>query len=70
MECVEIAGIHVCRQWLKDVLDPNAILHDKDSKKWFYDVEMLQTILEKAIKNGELKNDTPVVTLTHILLCE
>ena len=70
MECVEFSGIHICRQWARDVLDPNNVPDNKDGKKWFYDFEMLKGILENAVKNGELKKDTPVELLTHIIICE
>ena len=48
MECVESCGINVCRQWTKDVLDPNNVPKNKDGQKWLYDVEMLKNILENA----------------------
>lgn len=70
MECVEIVGIHVCRQWFRDVIDPNNVPDDKDSKKWFYDFEMLELILNDAIKKDELKEDTPTEFLSHLLICE
>ena len=41
-----------------------------DDKKWFYDFEMLKNILEDAIKNKELKKDTKIELLAHIIICE
>ncbi len=38
-----------------------------DSKKWFYDYEMLESILKNA---KELKEDTPIESLTHIIISE
>lgn len=70
MECVESCGINVCRQWTKDVLDPNNVPDNKDGQKWKYDFEMLKSILEDAISNGELKKDTPAELLTHIIISE
>ncbi len=70
MECVESCGIHICRQWTRDVLDPTHTPKNKDGKKWEYDCEMLQNILTAAVKNGELKADTPIETLTYIIICE
>ena len=70
MECVESCGIHICRQWTRDVLDPAHTPKNKDGKKWEYDCEMLQNILTAAVKNGELKADTPIETLTYIIICE
>ena len=68
MECVESCGIHICRQWTRDVLDPNNVPENKDGKKWEYDTDMLKNILRNAIDNGELKKDTPLETLTHIII--
>lgn len=70
MECVESCGINVCRQWTRDVLDPNNVPDTKDGQKWKYDFEMLKGILEDAISKGELKKDTPVELLTHIIISE
>ncbi len=70
MECVEYGGIHICRQWVRDVLDPNSVPDNKDGQKWVYDVEMLREILTNAVKNGELKQETPVEVLTHIIISE
>lgn len=70
MECVEACGINVCRQWTRDVLDPNNVPDTKDGQKWKYDFEMLEGILKDAVFKGELKKDTPVELLTHIIICE
>ena len=70
MECVEYGGIHTCRQWTKDVLDPNNVPENKDGQKWIYDVKMLNNILNNAVQNGELLPGTPTETLTHIIICE
>ena len=70
MECVEYGGIHICRQWTRDVLDPNSVPENKDGQKWAYDYNMLKNILELAIQNGELKEGTPVELLTHIIISE
>lgn len=70
MECVEHCGINICRQWTRDVLDPKNVSENKDGQKWFYDVGMLKSILNNAIKDNELSESTPVELLTHILICE
>ena len=70
MECVETCGIHICRQWTRDVLDPNNTPDNKDGQKWVYDVEMLKGLLNNAVSNGELKEETPVELLTYIIISE
>ena len=70
MECVEFSGIHICRQWTRDVLDPENVPENKDSQKWNYDFDMLKKILEKSVQKGELKTDTPIELLAHIIICE
>lgn len=70
MECVEYYGIHICRGWIRDVIDPNAAPEERDNQKWNYDVEMLSGILQKAIENKELKENTPVELLVHIIISE
>lgn len=70
MECVESCGINVCRQWVRDTIDPASVPDNKDGQKWKYDFEMLKNILEDAVSNGELKADTPVELLTHLIISE
>ena len=70
MQCVQFCGIHICRQWTRDVLDPNEVPENKDAQKWQYDVDMLQNILKNAVQNGELKKNTPIDLFTHILICQ
>lgn len=67
---VERYGINVCREWIRCVIDPNLSSEDVDNTKWQFDVTMLQKILEQAVQKGELKKDTPVALLTHMIICE
>ena len=67
MEQVEFCGIQICREWIKNVIDPNNVPETMDSKKWFYDYEMLESILKNA---KEFKEDTPIELLTHIIISE
>lgn len=70
MECVEACGINVCRQWIKNVLDPNNVPENFDGQKWVYDFEMLKSILATAVKDGELRIDTPVDILAHMIISQ
>lgn len=67
MEQVEFCGIQVYREWIRNVIDPNNVPETMDSKKWFYDCEMLKSILKNS---KELRKDTPVELLTHIIISE
>ena len=70
MECVEFHGINICREWIKDVIDPNNIRNSQDGGKWKYDFEMLKNILETAIQNNELKENAPTELLTHLIISQ
>ncbi len=70
MECVENCGINVCREWIRNVINPNFVHENTDRQKWNYDVEMLRNILEKSVKDNRLKEETPVELLTHIIISE
>ena len=67
MEQVEFCGIKICREWIRNVIDPNNVPETMDSKKWFYDYEMLKNILKNST---ELKEDAPVELLTHVIVSE
>ena len=45
-------------------------IKSKKDEKWEYDTDMLKNILRNAIDNGELKKDTPLETLTHIIISQ
>ena len=70
MKAVELYGIHICREWIRASVDPDTAPDNTDMTKWQYDVEMLKNIITKAIENGELKENTPVELLTHIIISE
>ena len=67
---VELYGINICREWIKGVIDPNESIEKNEKSKLQYDYEMLENILQKAILNKELKKDTPVELLTHIIITQ
>ena len=70
MKAVEIYGINICREWIRASIDPNTAFDKTDMSKWQYDVGMLQNILNNAVKNKELKENTPVELLTHIIISQ
>ena len=70
MKAVELYGINICREWVRASIDPNNAPDNTDMSKWQYDVDMLKNILNNAIKNKELKKDTPVELLTHLIISE
>ena len=70
MNAVELYGIHICREWVRSSIDPNTAPDNDDISKWQYDVDMLKNILNNAIKNKELKENTPVELLTHLIISQ
>ncbi len=67
---VERYGINVCREWVRIVIDPKGNKNGWDNTKWQFDTDMLRDILTKAVKNKELKQNTPIDLLTHTIICE
>ncbi|MBR1756585.1 MAG: hypothetical protein IJ738_03340 [Alphaproteobacteria bacterium] len=67
---VERYGINICREWIRNVIDPKTSSAGWDNSKWQFDVDMLNKILSEAIVAGELKNDVSVELLAHIIICE
>ncbi|MBQ8707333.1 MAG: TetR/AcrR family transcriptional regulator [Succinivibrionaceae bacterium] len=70
MKAVQCYGIHICREWIRSVLDPACAPEGVDRRKWRFDVDMLRGLLEEAVQGGELKPDLPVDTLTHLLISQ
>lgn len=67
----EVQGyqIHIVREWIKGIVEKNSI-ESMGLIKWQYDIKMLKNILSDAVKNNELKPDTPKDTLAKIILCQ
>ena len=70
MKAVELYGINICREWIRASIDPNTAPDNTDMSKWQYDYNMLENILNNAIRNNELKENTPVQTLTHLVISQ
>ena len=70
MSAVELYGINICREWIRSAIDPATALDNTDMTKWQYDYNMLENILNNAIKNEELKKDAPIQTLTHLIISQ
>lgn len=70
MSAVELYGINICREWIRGAIDPNTAPDKTDITKWEYDTVMLKNILTDAVKNNELKADTPVELVTHLLVSQ
>lgn len=69
MHGVQRCGIRICRQWIKNVLDP-ADLPENYPSKYEFDVAMLENILQDAVEIGQLSKETPVETLAHLLISQ
>ena len=70
MEAVELYGINTCREWIRETIDPKKTNEGIDNNKWRYDIEMLKNILNNAIKNKELKEDSPIEPITYLIISE
>lgn len=70
MVCIEIYDIHICRSWIRDVIDPNKATKDWDNQKWLYDTDMLRHILKTAVAKKELKASTPIELLVHLIISQ
>ena len=70
MDAVEIYGINICREWIKSALDPKTALDNNGISKWQYDFNMLENILKTAVKNNELKKNTPIELLVHLIISQ
>ena len=70
MEGVTCGGVELCRQWVREVIDPNNSPGEMCGGKYAYDLKHLTAFLEDAVKDGSLKKSTPVETLVHIFMCE
>jgi AcrR family transcriptional regulator len=67
MKEVESFGVNICRGWVRDVINPHNLTGNFTYTKWNFDTEKVKNILKKSVEKKELKKDTPVDTLSHII---
>src|SRR5574344_85143 len=70
MDAVEYYSIHTCREWLKDVLNPNVSINGKNSKKWFSDLNDLSSLFVKAINDNKLSKDIPYEKISTLIIVQ
>ena len=70
MEGVTCGGVELCRQWVREVINPSDSPGDMCGGKYAYDHRHLTAFLNDAVKEGLLKKNTPVDTLVHLFMSE
>ena len=70
MEGVTCGGVELCRQWVREVINPADSPGEMCGGKYAYDHRHLTGFLNDAVKDGLLKKNTPVDTLVHLFMSE
>jgi len=60
MKYIFDTGLPVCRQWLKNVVEPE---DEQGKNKLAYDAGVIRKALDAAVERGELKKDAPTGAL-------
>ena len=63
-------GLKITQQWVKNVIDPEAIPEDKDGKKLEYDLTALQRIICKAVADNELKENISTDEISILIISQ
>lgn len=64
LQVVVSSGDKMARQWIRYIVEPT------NYKKWEFDLDSLQTLLEKLVETQRLTEDTPVDDLARLLMTE
>ena len=64
MRYIVDTGLGVCRQWLKNVVEPQDV---QGKSKLSYDTGVIRSMLAAAAERGELRADTPVNDLADTI---
>ena len=68
---IEETGIEICRQWLKNNLSPaDMLIRGIKTTKYRYDFSAMQSVLNEAVKRGELSSNTPVDDLALFITAQ
>ncbi|MBR1741234.1 MAG: TetR/AcrR family transcriptional regulator [Lachnospiraceae bacterium] len=67
MKAVERSGLEICRQWLRNHISASAENGTLEATKYQYDYQAMQSVLNEAVKQGQLKEETPVDALAFLI---
>lgn len=67
---VQQHGIKITQQWVKNVIDPDAVPENEDGEKLDYDLSALRNILHGGIESNELTQSTPVQEMTELIISQ
>lgn len=60
MKSIERAGIEICRQWIRNNVAAIPMCGETDITKYQYDYQAMQSVLNEAVGQGQLKAGTPI----------
>ena len=68
MKAVERSGLEICRQWLRNHIASSEVSEESSEvSKYQGDFLAMQSVLNEAVKQGQLKTDTPVDELAFLI---
>lgn len=70
MEGVTCGGLELCRQWVREVIDPKDAPGDMCGGKYAYDLKHLRDFFKDAVKEGMLRKNAPIEELVRLFLCQ
>ena len=70
MKAVERAGLEVCRQWLRNRISAVPAENESESMKYRYDYQAVYSVLKEAVKQKQLREDTPIEELAFLINSE
>ena len=62
-EYTEKSSLKLCQEWVRNAVDPD--ISPEGKTKLCADIVAIKGLLDSAVQNGELKNDTPVELLAE-----
>lgn len=67
---VQQHGLKITQQWVRNVIDPDIVPENEDGKKLIYDLEAVNNILQRAIDNYELLENTPHEQISRLIISQ
>ena len=65
---IENSSVQLAQEWIRSVVNPNFCQNVFDSGKLTCDLSYMEGFIEDSVSKGELKEQTPVRQLSHILV--
>lgn len=65
---IEKSSLKLCQEWVRNTVDPDLLDVPREETKLCLDIKNMRQFFNDSVARGELKEDTPVDMLAHMII--